>query len=156
MTLICYSEVIHKLGSLNAAKVRAALEGYQRLTFTQPLLDLMQLLYSFSALMSDLSVSVLEYYFHPVFAFGGDSDKTYIPIRLVKSQPISIKLDDLCLFYIQQHALRRGCSFFYNYFPVTQPIAPIDQGISKVVQSFVFEVQILMPFLLPRTDSFSM
>ena len=93
MTLICYSEVVQQLGSPNAAKVIAAFEGYQRRTFTQPILELMQLLYRFSALMSDLSVSVLEYDFNPVFAFGGNSETNHITIRLIKSQAISIKLD---------------------------------------------------------------
>ena len=43
--------------------------------------------------MSDLSVSVLEYDFNPVFAFGGNSETNHITIRLIKSQAISIKLD---------------------------------------------------------------
>jgi len=93
MTLVCYSEIVHELGSPNAAKVRASFEGYQRLTFTKPILDLLELMYRLSTLLSDLSVSIFEYEINTVFAFSGDSENNHVSIRLLKSKATSIKLD---------------------------------------------------------------
>ncbi|TCC99940.1 hypothetical protein [Pedobacter psychroterrae] len=135
MTLVCYSEIVHELGSANTTKVRAAFEGYQRLTFTQPLLDLMQLIYRFSTLMSDLSASVLEYELNPVFAFGGDSENNHIIIRLIKSRAISIKLDGTKREVIPlQWPNYRG-----NVTPVS--VSPISIGLKHPKESLPVYIQ---------------
>lgn len=93
MTLVCYSEIVHELGSPNAAKVRAAFEGYQRQAFTKPIMDLLELMYRMSTLLSDLSASVFEYDINSIFAFSGDSENNHVTVRLVKFRASSIKLD---------------------------------------------------------------
>lgn len=93
--LVCYAEIIDDQNLPNYQTLKEAFAPYSREKFITPLHDLVQLLYRFSVLLSDWSLTMLRHDITNVAHFSGDGTLNEVRISMVKPRKISVKIDGI-------------------------------------------------------------